>query len=94
MSDPDTRETLDPAWEKLARERMELIWDINYATLYAYPLRKPAQERLAAWERTHAAEWNRLRPWYEVRLTPAMSPEEARAFSERMKDRFKEKQRP
>ena len=68
MTASDTRETLDPAWEALARERMELIWDINYATLYAYALRRPAQERLIQWEKDHVEEWNRLKPWYEARI--------------------------
>ena len=68
MSEPDTRETLDPAWEKLARARSELVWDVCYCELWS-PQREPtARTHLTAWERAHSEEWNRLKPWYEVRL--------------------------
>ena len=65
---PDTRETLDPAWEKLAAHRSNLTWNLHYCELYARDGIPAARSALEMWERDNAEEWNRLKPWYEVRL--------------------------
>lgn len=63
----DTRETLDPAWEKLAKKRSELVWDVRYCELVAGGV-EGAKWTLSQWEKDHAEEWNRLKPWYEARI--------------------------
>lgn len=64
----DTRETITPAFEALARARQELVWACHYAEQYAPETAPQAHAALTRWEATHAAEWNRLKPWFEVRL--------------------------
>lgn len=34
---------------------------------------RAAGDRLAEWDRLHADEWNRVKPWYERRITCEMS---------------------
>ena len=85
---PDTRETLDPAWETLSRARLGLVWNIRYSEYVGQDL-TPHCRALGAWDGIHAEEWNRLKPWYEARLTSWKD-----GHAESIRARFEEKQLP
>ena len=65
----DTREALDPRFEELARERSELVWNLAYAELWIPDRVESSRAELNQWERSHADEWNQVKPWFEQRLT-------------------------
>ena len=81
---PDTRETINPAWEALARRHSELEWNLTYYTFVGQST-EPARRALEVWEVANASEWNRLKPWYAPRLT---------TWRSRLVERFEEKQLP
>lgn len=89
MMIPDIREALDPAWETLARKRGELVWECHYSEQYQRHQIGASYLALNRWEKAHAEEWNRLKPWYERRL-----PSWIEGHGERMMERFSEKQKP
>lgn len=82
---------ISPAFEKLARERSELQWDVYYCERYHKGGVDSAREKLTQWERAHAEEWNASKPWFEKRLTTSA---EMREGVERMRERCSEKQLP
>ena len=65
----DIREVLDPRFQVLSRERSMLTWDVSYCELIGVGV-EGAEQALSTWDSNHAEEWNRLKPWYEIRLNP------------------------
>lgn len=68
----DERETLDPRWEIMSRERSELVWEIAYQSRMNPSKVLQAEGRLSQWDARNAEEWNERKPWFEKRLTTGL----------------------